>query len=76
MTELQDSEDQLGSRAKTGEDCAELISWQSENMCKLSFHWLVKIEGDNFMSMCLWYEEREKGCQVAYVYGERKVKLS
>ena len=27
-------------------DCAELIGWQSENMCKLSFHWLVKIEGD------------------------------
>ena len=28
------------------------------------------------MSMCLWYEEREKGCQVTNVYGERKVQLS
>ena len=33
-----------------------------------------KIEGD--MSTCLWYEEREKGCQVNNVYGERKVQLS
>ena len=54
-------------------DCAELIGRQYENTCKLSFHWLVKI-GD--MSTCLWYEEREKGCQVNSVYGERKVQLS
>ena len=54
-------------------DCTELIGRQYENTCKLSFHWLVKI-GD--MSTCLWYEEREKGCQVNSVYGERKVQLS
>ena len=33
-----------------------------------------EIEGD--MSTCLWYEEREKGCQVNSVYGERRVQLS
>ena len=44
-----------------GEDCAELIGWQSENTCKLSFHWPVKIEGD--ASMCLRYKERERSCR-------------
>ena len=37
------------------EDYAELIGWQSENTCKLSFHWPVKIEGDT--SMCSRYKE-------------------
>ena len=46
----------------------ERTDWQSENTCKLSFHWPVKIEGDT--SMCLWYKEREKGCR------ELKVQLS
>ena len=27
------------------------------------------------MRTCLWYEEREKGCQLNNVYGERKVQL-
>ena len=45
-------------RKLSDQDCAELIRWQSENTCKLSFHWLVKIEGD--MSTCLWYEEQER----------------
>ena len=39
------SEDRLRSRAQTGKDSAELVGWQSEDTCKLSFHWLVKIGG-------------------------------
>ena len=39
----------------------ELTGWPSENMCKLSFHWPVKIEGD--ISTCLQYKEPEKGCR-------------
>ena len=44
-----------------GGDCTELIGWQCENTCKLSFHCPVIIEMDT--SMCLWYKEREKGCR-------------
>ena len=54
------SEDRLWSRAQTGEDCTELIGWQSENTCELSFHWLVRNSGNT--STCLWYKERGKRC--------------
>ena len=57
-----------------GEDCVELIDWQSENTCKLSFHWPVKIEGD--MSTCLHYKEWEKRLPEKYVHGEYKVQLT
>ena len=30
---------------------------------------------EEVMRTCLWYEEREKGCQLNNVYGERKVQL-
>ena len=42
----------MGLRAQTGKDCMELIGWQSENMCKLSFHWLVR-NSENTSTCCV-----------------------